>query len=153
MRRVWLIPKINPSTAHALNNTFSPSSGIVDFPFSKVFIRLPANKIKGTFMISTTIRHSMKTTFTTTLPVKVFLVISTLLVLNKKGFAQDNCSNAITLSTGNSCSLYASRLQNMTPSTGSPAGEWSAPISGSRPHRKASTPSGGSPSSTGFKAT
>ena len=45
----------------------------------------------------------MKTSFTQTLPIKVFLVIGTLLLLNKKGLAQDNCSGADTLQTGTSC--------------------------------------------------
>jgi len=59
----------------------------------------------------------MKTSSTQTLPVKVFLVIGTLLLLQKKGLAQDNCSGAITLTPG---TTYASNLRNMNPTSGVP---------------------------------
>ncbi len=62
----------------------------------------------------------MKTSFTPTLPVKVFLVIGTLLLLNKKGLAQDNCSSPKALTSGTSCSSFATQLKGMSPTSGVP---------------------------------
>jgi len=64
----------------------------------------------------------MKTPFQQTLPVKVFLVIGTLLLLHQKGLAQNNCSGAVTLTPGTSCSSYGSNLRNMGPTSGVPGG-------------------------------
>jgi hypothetical protein len=65
----------------------------------------------------------MKTTFTLNPFVKVFLVIGTLLLLNKKGLAQasDNCSGLSSfLSVGTSCSPAAANLKSMNPTSGVP---------------------------------
>ena len=64
----------------------------------------------------------MKTSFTHVLPVKVFLVIGTLVLLAQKGLAQDDCSGATTLNVGATCNSVGANLKHMTPSTGTPAG-------------------------------
>ena len=62
----------------------------------------------------------MKTCFTPTSNVKVFLVIGTLLLLSKKGLTQDNCSGAKQLTPGSSCSSFGSLLKNFNPTSGVP---------------------------------